>query len=129
MLKAAVRAAAFLGRIMKVFRFVNAAAKREFGKLPKDIQLLFATSLNAVAQDQDPLVNFKHIADSVGKGAIELIENGSPAYRAVYCAKFGDTIFLLHSFVKTTNGVDKKAMNTVKKRYKDMMDIVKKESL
>jgi len=51
---------------------VNAAAKREFGKLPKDIQLLFATSLNAVAQEQDPLVDFKHIASSVGKGAIEL---------------------------------------------------------
>jgi hypothetical protein len=31
--------------------------------------------------------------------------------------------------VKTTNGVDKKAMNTAKQRYKDMMDIVKKERL
>lgn len=114
---------------MKAFRFVNEAAKREFSKLPKDTQLLFATSLNAVAQEQTPLVGFKHISSSVGKGAIELIENGSPAYRTVYCAKFGNTIFLLHSFEKTTNGVDKKAMNTAKKRYKDMMEIVKKERL
>lgn len=114
---------------MKGFRFVNSAAKREFGKLPKNIQLLFATSLNAVAQDQDPFVDFKHIGNSVGKGAIELIENGSPAYRTVYCAKFGNTIFLLHSFEKTTNGVDKKAMSTAKKRYKDMLDIIKKENL
>jgi hypothetical protein len=38
---------------MKVFRFVNAAAKREFGKLPKEIQLLFATSLNAVVDFPD----------------------------------------------------------------------------
>jgi hypothetical protein len=31
--------------------------------------------------------------------------------------------------VKTTNGVDKKAMNTAKQRYKNMMEIVKKEGL
>jgi len=43
--------------------------------------------------------------------------------------KLETLFFLLHSFVKTTNGVDKKAMNTAKQRYKDMMDIVKKREV
>ncbi|WP_312867258.1 type II toxin-antitoxin system RelE/ParE family toxin [Rhizobium sp. RHZ02] len=51
---------------------------------------------------------------------IELIENGSPAYRAVYCAKY-DTVFVLHAFTKTTNGVDRAAMKTVDERFKAMM--------
>jgi phage-related protein len=64
---------------------------------------------------------------SVGKGAIELIENGSPAYRAVYCAKYLDTVYILHAFTKTNNSVDKKAMDTASKRYKDMIAEVQKK--
>ncbi|MEL6710498.1 MAG: type II toxin-antitoxin system RelE/ParE family toxin, partial [Pseudomonadota bacterium] len=43
------------------------------------------------------------------------------AYRTVYVAKFSDAVYILHSFTKTTNGVDRKAMATAKKRYKAMM--------
>lgn len=109
----------------KQFKFVNAAAKREFLALPKEIQLQFGADLNAVCQNDSPFSDFKDLSSSVGKGAIELIENGSPAYRTVYCAKYLDTVFILHSFTKTTNGVDRKAMDTAGKRYKDMMDEVR----
>ncbi|MCB5163186.1 type II toxin-antitoxin system RelE/ParE family toxin [Marinomonas algarum] len=107
---------------MKEFKFVNDAALKEFKKLPKDVQLQFATSINAVAQGERPLVEFEPIGKSVGKGAIELKVNGSPAFRSIYCAKYNDTVFILHSFTKTTNGVDKKAMKTAKSRYKLMID-------
>ena len=110
---------------MKFFEFVNNASIREFKKLPVDIQKQFLTSINAVAQEQEPLTEYSHINDSIGKGAIELKVNGSPAYRSIYCAKFNNTVYILHSFVKTTNGVDKKAMNTSKMRYKAMIDKVK----
>jgi len=50
----------------------------------------------------------------------ELIENGSPAFRAVYCCKYLDTAYVLHAFEKTTNGVDQKEMITAAKRYKEM---------
>ena len=49
-----------------------------------------------------------------------MIENGSPAYRAVFCVKYLDTVFVLHAFEKTTNGVDHKEMATAAKRYKEM---------
>jgi len=106
---------------MKEFRFINKQSLKEFKALPEHIQKRFALDLNAVCQGKDPFSKFKHIGDSVGVGAIELIENGRPAYRTVYMAKFEDAVYILHSFTKTTNGVDRKAMATAKKRYKDMV--------
>lgn len=109
----------------KKFEFISNAASKAFKELPKDIQLQFLTDLNAVAQNKRPFSDFKDISSSVGKGAIELIENGSPAYRAVYCAKYLDTVYILHAFTKTTNGVDRKAMDTASSRYKDMMAAIR----
>lgn len=74
-----------------------------------------------MCEGKDPFSKFKHIAESVGPGAIEPIENDCPAYRTVYVAKFEDAVYILHSFTKTTNEVDRKAMATAKKRYKDMI--------
>ncbi len=106
---------------MKEYRFVNNQSLKEFKGLPDSIQKQFALDLQAVCQGKPPFSKFKHIADSVGRGAIELIENGRPAYRTVYVAKFEDAVYILHTFTKKTNGVDRKAMATAKKRYKTMM--------
>lgn len=111
---------------MKEFRFINKQSLKEFKALPTHVQKRFAADLNEVCKGKDPFSNFKHIGDSVGVGAIELIENGRPAFRTVYVAKFADVVYILHSFTKTTNGVDRKAMATAKKRYKDMMAEIKK---
>lgn len=105
----------------KQFKFINEAAKRAFLALPREIQSQFGSDLNAVQQGQKPFSAFKDISSSVGAGAIELIENGSPAFRTVYCAKYLDTVYILHAFTKTTNKVDRSAMDTAKKRYKEMM--------
>jgi len=75
---------------------------KEFKALPDHIQKRFALDLNAVCQGKAPFSKFKHISDSVGVGAIELIENGLPAYRTVYVAKYGAVVYILHSFTKTT---------------------------
>lgn len=104
----------------KSFKFVSPAAKRAFLDLPKSIQQQFGTDLNAVQHGHAPFSDFKDVPSSVGTGSIELIENGSPAYRAVYCAKWLDTVYILHAFTKTTNGVDWPALATAKARYKEM---------
>ena len=85
---------------MRKFEFVNAAAKREFLDLPKPIQRQFGADLQAVQAGLAPFSRWKHLTETVGIGAVELIENGSTAYRTVYCAKFGETVFILHSFTK-----------------------------
>jgi phage-related protein len=92
--------------------------------LPKHIQYQFGTDLYAVQQGKDPFSAHKVLTESVGPGAIELIENGSPAYRAVYCVKYLDTVFVLHAFAKTTNGVDYREMATAARRYKEMKERV-----
>ena len=40
--------------------------------------------------------------------------------RALYCAIFADTVYILHIFTKTTNKVDQKQMDTAAARYKEM---------
>ncbi len=105
---------------MKKFEFVSAAAKRSYLALPKRIQYQFGTDLNAVQQGKAPFSVHKVLTETVGAGAIELIENGSPAFRAVYCVKYLDTVFVLHAFEKTTNGVDHKQLATAAKRYQEM---------
>ncbi|MBF4291261.1 type II toxin-antitoxin system RelE/ParE family toxin, partial [Vibrio anguillarum] len=43
-----------------------------------------------------------------------------PAYRCVYVTKYLDTVVVLHSFVKTTNGTDKQAMKVATQRLKEL---------
>lgn len=109
---------------MKKFAFVNRAAERAFQGLPHEVQAQFAYDLRLVQGGRDPLSDFKVLKGN-WSGVIELIENGSPAFRAVYCAKHLDTVFVLHAFTKTTNGTDRKAIQTVEGRYKIMMEIVR----
>ena len=110
---------------MKEIRFINKQSLKEFKALPEHIQRRFALDLSAICEGKEPFSKFKHISDSVGVGAIELIENGRPAYRTIYVAKFESSVYVLHSFTKTTNGVDRKAMDTAKKRHKDMIREIK----
>ena len=103
----------------KNFAFVNDAAEREYRALPKDVQTEFGTSLRAVQDNKKPFLPIEYLS-SIGAGVIELKINGSPAFRCVYIAKYLDAVIVLHSFDKTTNGVDKQAMKTVEKRYKEL---------
>tara|TARA_R110000868_G_scaffold320858_1_gene581838 strand:+ start:325 stop:666 length:342 start_codon:yes stop_codon:yes gene_type:complete len=110
----------------KKFKFINNQSKKEFVALPDTVQKRFANDLNAICQNKEPFSQYKHLKESVGIGAVELIENGRPAYRTIYVAKFAGTVFILHSFTKTTNGVDRKAMVTAKQRYKLIQDELKR---
>jgi len=64
--------------------------------------------------------------ESVGAGAIELYINGSPAFRCVYVAKYADMVVVLHSFVKTTNGSDRHAMQFAEQRMKELKQELRK---
>ena len=109
---------------MKGFGFVNDAAEREYKELPKEIQHEFGMSLRAVQNEQKAYLPITTLS-SIGAGVIELKINGSPAFRCVYVAKYLDAVIVLHSFSKTTNGTDRKAMKTANARYKDLMSEVR----
>ncbi|MDH0646722.1 type II toxin-antitoxin system RelE/ParE family toxin [Pseudomonas sp. GD03858] len=105
---------------MRKFAFVSAAAEREYKDLPQDVQDDFGKDLRRIQYGQDPERSIKSLTDSVGAGAIELIINGSPAFRCVYVAKYADMVVVLHSFVKTTNRSDRHAMQVAEDRLKEL---------
>lgn len=110
---------------MKRFAFVSEAATREYRDLPGWVQDEFGKDLMRVQYGGDPELAIKQLS-SIGAGAIELIINGSPAYRCIYIAKYADTIFVLHSFVKTTNRTDRHAMAVAKDRLKELKSELRK---
>ena len=83
------------------------------------IQDEFGKELRRIQYGQDPVLSIKHL-NSIDSGVIELIINGSPAFRYVYVTKYMDTVVVLHSFTKTTNGVDRQAMKVVEQRLKEL---------
>lgn len=105
---------------MKKFAFVSAAAEREYKDLPEKIQDEFGKDLRRLQYEQSPQSAFKALTDSVGAGVVELIINGSPAYRCVYIAKYASMIVVLHTFVKTTNKTDRHAMTVAQGRLKQL---------
>lgn len=109
---------------MKNFAFVNEAAEKEYRNLPRAIQRQFGASLSQIQFDDRPFVDLAPL-NSVGQGVYELKIQGSPAWRCVYIAKFAETVFVLHSFPKTTNGTDKKAIKTCQLRYKELIKQLK----
>jgi phage-related protein len=112
---------------VKKFEFVSEAAKREYKALPESIQDTFGKDLRLIQFDCDPLTPVRRLND-IEIGVIELKVNGSPAYRCVYITKYLNTVFVLHSFEKTTNGTDRPAMNVARSRLKELKARVRKES-
>lgn len=104
---------------MKRFAFVSEAAEREYKQLPESIQDEFGKDLRRIQYGQDPELKVEHL-NSMGAGVVELKINGGPAFRCVYVAKYLDTVVVLHSFTKTTNGVDRQAMKVAEQRLKEL---------
>lgn len=104
---------------MKNFEFVSTAAEKDFRSLPRKVLSRFALDIEALCQNEKPFSPITPLS-SIGPGVIELKINGRPAYRCIYIAKFNDCITILHTFKKTTNGVDKPAMEVAKLRYKEL---------
>jgi phage-related protein len=106
--------------MMKKFAFVSDAAEREYKDLPEKVQDEFGKDLRKIQYGKSPKLPISHL-DGIGHGVIELKKNGSPAFRCIYVTKYLDTVIVLHSFTKTTNGVDRKAINVAEQRLKDLL--------
>ena len=113
--------------VKKGFEFVSAAAKRDFRALPVpvDEQTAYLSDFDSLQQGLSPSSSITYLVGSVGRGAFELKRNGSPAHRVVCCMKYLDTLFVLHAFAKSTNGVDTKNIATASARYKELMERVR----
>lgn len=99
------------------FKPVNAQAMKALKDLPEWVQVAFIHALDSVFYGVDPGMAITHLT-AIGPGVVELKINGRPAYRCVYRSKSPGQVDLLHAFVKTCQGPDKKNMATTKSRYK-----------
>lgn len=105
---------------MKRFAFVSDAAEREYKDLPENVQDEFGKEPRRIQYGENPTLSIKHL-QGIGAGVTELRLNGSPAYRCVYVTKYLETVLVLHSFTKTTNGTDRPAMKVAEQRLKELL--------
>lgn len=60
--------------------------------------------------------------DTIGAGVREVrVQDESGAYRALYVAKFEQTVYVLHCFKKTTRETSKADKDLATKRYKELI--------
>jgi phage-related protein len=107
---------------MKQLQFVNDAAQEETRELPIAIRRAIGFQLQRVQRGEMP-EDFKPMK-SVGAGVYEIRaddEHGNNIGRCFYVAKFGDTVWVLHSFVKKARKTPKGDLEIGIKRYKELL--------
>ena len=78
-------------------------------------------NLDKVQRGQDPH-DWKPMI-SVGSGVKEIRIHEDKEYRVLYVAKFEESIYILHSFIKKTEQTLKKDIELAKQRYIEMLEI------
>jgi len=107
---------------LKRLQFVNEAAQKETRDLPLSIRKAIGFQLQRVQRGEMP-DDFKPMK-SVGAGVYEIRaddELGNNVGRCFYIAKFGDTVWVLHSFVKKARKTPKGDIEIGIKRYKELL--------
>lgn len=60
--------------------------------------------------------------EAIGAGVKEIrVKDDTGIYRALYVAKFEDTVYVIHCFKKKTQKTSKPDKDTAAKRYKDLL--------
>ncbi|EOL9120195.1 type II toxin-antitoxin system RelE/ParE family toxin [Enterobacter ludwigii] len=67
-----------------------------------------------------PPAKKKSMRETIGRHAMQLSIKSSDSYRVIYVAKFRESIYILHTFKKKTEGVAKKDYGTASARYKQL---------
>jgi phage-related protein len=107
---------------LKQLQFVNGAAQDETRELPLAIRKSIGFQLLRVQRGEMP-EDFKPMK-TVGEGVYEIRaddEHGNKVGRCFYVAKFGDTVWVLHSYVKKARKTPKNDLEIGNKRYKELL--------
>ncbi|EGE3979759.1 TPA: type II toxin-antitoxin system RelE/ParE family toxin [Escherichia coli] len=76
-----------------------------------------------------PPAQKKSMRETIGRYAMQLTIKSSDSYRMIYVAKFAESVYILHTFMKKTNGVSKKEYETAAARYKQLVEYRRKNGL
>lgn len=89
---------------------------REF---PAEVRKLLGQELWFVQTGSMP-TDFKPMT-TVGAGAYEIRVREGRQYRVIYVAKFSESVYVLHSFVKTTPKTSKPDLDMAKAQYATLL--------
>jgi phage-related protein len=99
----------FLASALDDLRAFPASARREAGYQLDKVQAGFDPN------DWKPMV-------TVGQGVREIrVRDDSGAFRVIYIAKFGDAVYVLHCFKKTSQATSGPDIELAAKRYSDLV--------
>ena len=89
---------------------------REF---PRDARRALGTELRHVQEGEMP-ADWK-VMHSVGHGVNEIRVHAGNEYRALYVAKFAESVYVLHVFEKKTRKTSKGDIDLASRRYRDLI--------
>ena len=82
---------------------------------PENVRKLVGQELRFVQTGSMP-TDFKPMT-TVGAGAYEIRVRAGNQYRVIYVAKFAESVYVLHSFIKTTPKTSKPDLDMAKAQY------------
>lgn len=83
----------------------------------------FALAVEVDGEDEMPAfppVQKKSMRETIGRYAMQMTIKSTDSYRVIYVAKFDESIYVIHTFKKKTEGVSRKEYGTAAKRYKQL---------
>lgn len=104
----------WLGNSYDVVRGYSSNAKSEIGY-----------NLDKVQRGMQPF-DWKPMP-SVGQGVKEIRIHQENEYRVLYVAKFEESVYVLHAFIKKTQQTLKKDIELAKQRYADLLQMRRKK--
>lgn len=96
----------------------------EVREFPADVRALIGQELRLVQNGLMPS-DFKPMP-TVGSGAYEIRVRAGNQYRVIYVAKFSDSVYVLHGFVKKTQKTAQADLDLAKSRYAALLKERKK---
>ena len=86
---------------------------------PESVRKLVGQELRFVQTGSMP-TDFKPMT-TVGSGAYEIRVRSGNQYRVIYVAKFAESVYVLHSFIKTTPKTSKPDLDIAKAQYSTLL--------
>ena len=86
---------------------------------PESVRKLVGQELRFVQTGSMPS-DFKPMT-TVGAGAYEIRVRSGNQYRVIYVAKFAESVYVLHSFIKTTPKTSKPDLDIAKAQYSNLL--------
>lgn len=101
---------------MQDLAFVG-SSREDLRAFPEDARREAGYQLDKVQRGGQP-TDFKPMK-TIGSGTYEIrIKERGDEYRIFYVAKFGDSIYVLHAFQKTSRKTPERHLNIGRRRYK-----------